>query len=93
MKRLDPQAHSLYLALTRLLDLKQKHSMGYVSKYVFGIGLGNPIPLIAMAFTLSEISNAASDALSAAKRQLCGLRRRPEADGDSSDIPGSEEEL
>ncbi|RYO87269.1 hypothetical protein DL762_004314 [Monosporascus cannonballus] len=148
IKRMDGQADSLYLGLTRLLDLKQKHSnalearfagdqaavtakqgqtilvftivtiiflpmsfiatffsidieqwdgaltVGYVSKYMFGIGLSISIPLIVMAFTLTEISNAASDALSAAKRRLFpGLRRRSGADDDSSDTLGSEKEL
>ncbi|RYP66917.1 hypothetical protein DL769_005892 [Monosporascus sp. CRB-8-3] len=62
-------------------------TVGYVSKYMLGIGLGISIPLIAMAFTLTEISDATSDALSAARRRLFGgLRRRPGADDDSSDI-------
>ncbi|RYP15365.1 hypothetical protein DL765_005756 [Monosporascus sp. GIB2] len=69
-------------------------TVGYVSKYMFGIGLSISIPLIAMAFTLTEIFNAASDVLSAAKRRLFrGLRRRPGADDDSSDTLGSEKEL
>ncbi|KAK1771491.1 hypothetical protein QBC33DRAFT_575495 [Phialemonium atrogriseum] len=39
-------------------------TMAYVSKYLFGIGLGISIPLIAMAFTVSDIFDGASTALS-----------------------------
>ncbi|KAI0385088.1 hypothetical protein F5Y04DRAFT_205022 [Hypomontagnella monticulosa] len=114
--RMDQQAQSLYMNLTDLLDLKQKHSnalearfagdqaviaakqgqtimvftivtiiflpmsfiaaffainleewsdsgtpltIPYVSKYMFGIGLGVSLPLIAMAFAVTDISDAA----------------------------------
>ncbi|KAI2637823.1 hypothetical protein GGS26DRAFT_580896 [Hypomontagnella submonticulosa] len=114
--RMDQQAQSLYINLTDLLDLKQKHSnalearfagdqaviaakqgqtimvftivtiiflpmsfiaaffainleewsdsgtqltIPYVSKYMFGIGLGVSLPLIAMAFAVTDISDAA----------------------------------
>ncbi|CAK7199457.1 hypothetical protein SEUCBS139899_002137 [Sporothrix eucalyptigena] len=110
--RMDRQAESIYMSLTNLLDLKQKHSnalearfardhamiaarqgqtimaftivtiiflpmsfissffsmqitdwasnltLGYVSKYLFGIGLGISIPLVIMAFTVSDIVDA-----------------------------------
>ncbi|KAI1080563.1 hypothetical protein F5B20DRAFT_580226 [Whalleya microplaca] len=111
--RMDHQAESLYMNLTDLLDLKQKHSnalearfagdhaviaarqgqtimvftivtiiflpmsfiaavfainladwngaltFAYVSKYMFGIGLGISIPMIAMAFAVTDITDAA----------------------------------
>ncbi|KAI1765767.1 hypothetical protein GGR53DRAFT_488981 [Hypoxylon sp. FL1150] len=114
--RMDNQAQSLYMNLTDLLDLKQKHSnalearfagdqaviaakqgqtimvftivtiiflpmsfiaaffainlqewadgrltIAYVSKYMFGIGLGISIPLIAMAFAVTDLSDAARE--------------------------------
>ncbi|KAI2469697.1 hypothetical protein F4781DRAFT_207166 [Annulohypoxylon bovei var. microspora] len=34
-------------------------TIGYVSKYMFGIGLGVSVPLIAMAFTITDISDTA----------------------------------
>jgi len=112
--RMDRQAEGIYMSLTHLLDLKQKHSnalearfardqaviaakqgqtimvftivtiiflpmsfvaaffainveewqgtltIPYVSKYLFGIGLGISIPLIAMAFTVTDIFDALS---------------------------------
>lgn len=112
--RMDRQAEGIYMSLTNLLDLKQKHSnalearfardqaviaakqgqtimvftivtiiflpmsfvaaffainveewqgtltLPYVSKYLFGIGLGISIPLIAMAFTVTDIFDALS---------------------------------
>jgi len=118
--RMDRQAESIYMSLTHLLDLKQKHSnalearfardqaviaarqgqtimvftivtiiflpmsfiaaffainfedwgdhltISYVSKYLFGIGLGISIPLIAMAFTVSDIFDGVSVAISTA---------------------------
>lgn len=112
--RMDQQAQSLYMNLTDLLDLKQKHSnalearfagdqaviaakqgqtvmvftivtivflpmsfiaaffainlqewadgrltIPYVSKYMFGIGLGISIPLIATALAVTDLSDAA----------------------------------
>ncbi|KAI0172818.1 hypothetical protein GGR52DRAFT_422872 [Hypoxylon sp. FL1284] len=114
--RMDQQAQSLYINLTDLLDLKQKHSnalearfagdqaviaakqgqtimvftivtiiflpmsfiaaffainlqewedgrltIAYVSKYMFGIGLGISIPLIVMAFAVTDLSDAARE--------------------------------
>ncbi|TPX10123.1 uncharacterized protein E0L32_001320 [Thyridium curvatum] len=113
VERMDRQAESIYMSLTHLLDLKQKHSnalearfardqaeiaarqgqtimvftivtivflpmsfiaaffainfrewddgrltLAYVSKYMFGIGLGISIPLVAMAFTVNDIFDA-----------------------------------
>ncbi len=121
--RMDRQAESIYMSLTNLLDLKQKHSnalearfardhamiaarqgqtimtftivtiiflpmsfiaaffsiqikdwennltLGYVSKYMFGIGLGISIPLVVMAFTVSDIYDAIYSVYYAAQEQ------------------------
>ncbi|KAI1483300.1 hypothetical protein F4774DRAFT_416489 [Daldinia eschscholtzii] len=48
----------------------------YVSKYMFGIGLGVSVPLIAMAFAVTDISDAARDILGAGKRWIGEKRRR-----------------
>ncbi|KAI0837926.1 hypothetical protein F5Y06DRAFT_269395 [Hypoxylon sp. FL0890] len=40
----------------------------YVSKYMFGIGLGISIPLIAMAFAVTDISDALKDLLDTGRR-------------------------
>ncbi|KAI6089159.1 hypothetical protein F4821DRAFT_66896 [Hypoxylon rubiginosum] len=126
--RMDQQAQSLYMNLTDLLDLKQKHSnalearfagdqaviaakqgqtimvftivtiiflpmsfiaaffainlqewddgrltIEYVSKYMFGIGLGISIPLIAMAFAVTDLSDAARELM--AGRWFSGWKR------------------
>lgn len=47
-------------------------TIGYVSKYMFGIGLGLSIPLIIMALTLSEIRRGVGIAISGTKRWLRG---------------------
>jgi Mg2+ and Co2+ transporter CorA len=124
LDRMDRQAEGLYLSITHLLDLKQKHSnalearfardqaviaarqgqtimaltimtiaflplsfiasffainiedwngqltLGYVSKYLFGIGLTISIPLIAIAFTAADIFDAFSAALVAMKPKI-----------------------
>ncbi|RYP03109.1 hypothetical protein DL764_005370 [Monosporascus ibericus] len=124
--RMDNQAQSLYMSLTDLLDLKQKHSnalearfaadqaviaakqgqtimvftivtiiflpmsfiaalfainlpewegtlsLGYVSKYMFGIGLGISIPLIAMAITFTDIADGMRGILSSVKQKMDG---------------------
>ncbi|RYO76773.1 hypothetical protein DL766_005304 [Monosporascus sp. MC13-8B] len=124
--RMDNQAQSLYMSLTDLLDLKQKHSnalearfaadqaviaakqgqtimvftivtiiflpmsfiaaffainlpewegtlsIGYVSKYMFGIGLGISIPLIAMAITFTDIAHGMRGLLAYAKQKMYG---------------------
>ncbi|XXH02274.1 hypothetical protein Hte_008643 [Hypoxylon texense] len=130
ISRMDQQAQSLYMNLTDLLDLKQKHSnalearfagdqaviaakqgqtimvftivtiiflpmsfiaaffainlqewgdgrltISYVSKYMFGIGLGISIPLIAMAFAVTDLSDAAREI--AAGRWLSNWKWRP----------------
>ncbi|CAK7222067.1 hypothetical protein SCUCBS95973_004715 [Sporothrix curviconia] len=121
--RMDRQAESIYMSLTNLLDLKQKHSnalearfardhamiaarqgqtimaftivtiiflpmsfissffsmqitdwtsnltLGYVSKYLFGIGLGISIPLVIMAFTVSDIYDAVHNVMGAIRDQ------------------------
>ncbi|CAK7219019.1 hypothetical protein SBRCBS47491_003704 [Sporothrix bragantina] len=121
--RMDRQAESIYMSLTNLLDLKQKHSnalearfardhamiaarqgqtimaftivtiiflpmsfissffsmqitdwtsnltLGYVSKYLFGIGLGISIPLVIMAFTVSDIYDAIHNVMGAIRDQ------------------------
>lgn len=77
-------------------------TMAYVSKYLFGIGLGISIPLIAMAFTVSDIFDGASAALSSAghwfRLRRAGPRQQPHSpplppttsDGwdDDDDMPG-----
>ncbi|KAI1472434.1 uncharacterized protein F4812DRAFT_12635 [Daldinia caldariorum] len=47
----------------------------YVSKYMFGIGLGVSVPLITVAFVVADISDAARDLLATGKRWL-GAKRR-----------------
>lgn len=143
--RMDRQAESLYVGLTHLLDLKQKHSnalearfagdqaaitakqgqailvftivtivflpmsfiatffsidlqnwsdgltAGYVAKYLFGVGLGISIPLIAMAFTLSEIYHTMADVFLRIKRRLLlifrGRSPGPHQDSDLDSSP------
>ncbi|ERS98498.1 hypothetical protein HMPREF1624_05282 [Sporothrix schenckii ATCC 58251] len=130
--RMDRQAESIYLSLTNLLDLKQKHSnalearfgrdhaviaarqgqtimaftivtiiflpmsfissffsmqitdwstelsLSYVSKYLFGIGLGISIPLVIMAFTVSDIYDAVHNVMDALHVQRArGHRKAP----------------
>ncbi|KAI1650869.1 uncharacterized protein F4817DRAFT_326027 [Daldinia loculata] len=48
----------------------------YVSKYMFGIGLGVSVPLIAMAFTVTDITDAARDIFGAGKKWLGKKKRR-----------------
>ncbi|KAI1379057.1 hypothetical protein F4677DRAFT_410423 [Hypoxylon crocopeplum] len=48
----------------------------YVSKYMFGIGLGISIPLIAMAFTVTDISDAARDLFGSGRGWLRRWKRR-----------------
>lgn len=125
--RMDRQAESIYMSLTNLLDLKQKHSnalearfardhamiaarqgqtimaftivtiiflpmsfissffsmqitdwakeltLAYVSKYLFGIGLGISIPLVIMAFTVSDIYDAVNKIYGAIHNQRARL--------------------
>lgn len=142
--RMDRQAEGIYMSLTNLLDLKQKHSnalearfardqaviaakqgqtimvftivtiiflpmsfvaaffainveewqgtltLPYVSKYLFGIGLGISIPLIAMAFTVTDIFDALSGTAHALKGWIA--RRREQKTlrrGDAGDEGGS----
>lgn len=152
--RMDKQAEGIYMSLTHLLDLKQKHSnalearfardqaviaakqgqtvmvftivtiiflpmsfvaaffainveelqgtltIPYVSKYLFGIGLGISIPLIAMAFTVTDIFDALSGTSHALRGWIArrrtqkiqqGLAGMDEDDEDSSldDVPDS----
>lgn len=149
--RMDRQAESIYMSLTHLLDLKQKHSnalearfardqaviaarqgqtimvftivtiiflpmsfiaaffainfadwgdgltIKYVSKYLFGIGLGISIPLIAMAFTVADIFDGVAAATSTAARWFHRRQPRPVSAGASGagtdydawdDLPG-----
>ncbi|KAL1891947.1 hypothetical protein Sste5346_007291 [Sporothrix stenoceras] len=128
--RMDRQAESIYMSLTNLLDLKQKHSnalearfardhamiaarqgqtimaftivtiiflpmsfissffsmqitdwatdlsLGYVSKYLFGIGLGISIPLVIMAFTVSDIYDAVHNIMAAFHLQRAHWHQR-----------------
>ncbi|KAH8912070.1 hypothetical protein BR93DRAFT_57252 [Coniochaeta sp. PMI_546] len=141
--RMDRQAEGIYMSLTHLLDLKQKHSnalearfardqaviaakqgqtimvftivtiiflpmsfiaaffainveewqgtltLPYVTKYLFGIGLGISIPLIAMAFTVSDIFDVLSGTSHALKSWIAGRRtlskRKRHAGGDDQD--------
>ncbi|KAL7621531.1 hypothetical protein AAE478_008856 [Parahypoxylon ruwenzoriense] len=54
-------------------------TIAYVSKYMFGIGLGISIPLIAMAFTVTDIADAAGDLLGAAGRWLSSMGEKTTA--------------
>lgn len=141
--RMDRQAEGIYMSLTHLLDLKQKHSnalearfardqaviaakqgqtimvftivtiiflpmsfiaaffainveewqgtltLPYVTKYLFGIGLGISIPLIAMAFTVSDIFDVLSGTSHALRSWIAGRRtlskRKRHAGGDDQD--------
>ncbi|OTA93207.1 hypothetical protein M434DRAFT_309396 [Hypoxylon sp. CO27-5] len=47
----------------------------YVSKYMFGIGLGISIPLIAMAFAVTDISDAVRDLLDTGRRWFKSRRK------------------
>jgi len=135
--RMDRQAESIYMSLTHLLDLKQKHSnalearfaraqaeiaakqgqtimvftivtiiflpMGfiasvfainlsdwqgdpltfaYVSKWVFGMGLAISIPLVTMAFTVTDIQAAFRRTVSLLYRKRNGKKKKT---GDDSD--------
>lgn len=144
IERMDHQAGTIYMSLTHLLDLKQKHinalearfardqaviaakqgqtimvftivtiiflpmsfiaaffainfedwngrlTMGYVSKYMFGIGLAISFVFVAMAFTVTDITDASRTVFSAVKGRISTLRgHKPrddaKAEEDSSD--------
>ncbi|KAB5536001.1 hypothetical protein GE09DRAFT_337577 [Coniochaeta sp. 2T2.1] len=132
VNRMDKQAEGIYMSLTNLLDLKQKHSnalearfardqaviaakqgqtimvftivtilflpmsfiaaffsinveewqgtltLPYVTKYLFGIGLGISIPLIAMAFTVTDIFDALSGTSHALRSWIARRRAQRE---------------
>ncbi|OTB15425.1 hypothetical protein K445DRAFT_318277 [Daldinia sp. EC12] len=63
----------------------------YVSKYMFGIGLGVSVPLIAMAFAVTDISDAARDILGAGKRWIGEKRRRLSTGGEKKKKKHDEE--
>ncbi|SPN99130.1 related to ankyrin repeat protein [Cephalotrichum gorgonifer] len=140
ISRMDRQAEIIFVNLTHLLDLKQKHSnalearfardqavlagkqgqtimvftivtvvflpmsfiasffavdfadrldgsnpltMSYVSKYMFGIGLGISIPLIVMAFFIEDFTNFMRRTFSLAKRRI--LSRGPASSSSASE--------
>jgi len=142
--RMDRQVASIYVSLTHLLDLKQKHSnalearyarehavlaarqgqtlmlftivtvlllpmsfiaaffainikdwngneltLGFVSRYTFGIGLGVSIPLIIMAFMAPDILSSV-DALVSSLKRLARRRRdesaKPRSDEADADV-------
>ncbi|RYP78750.1 hypothetical protein DL771_000417 [Monosporascus sp. 5C6A] len=139
--RMDNQAQSLYMSLTDLLDLKQKHSnalearfaadqaviaakqgqtimvftivtiiflpmsfiaaffainlpewegvlsIGYVSKYMFGIGLGISIPLIAMAITFTDIAQGMRGLLASAKQKIYREGGDQESQANENGVP------
>lgn len=66
-------------------------TVGYVSKYIFGIGLGISIPLIVMALTLSEIKRAVGVAILGAGRWLHGRRQCTDNNGSSRKFSQGEE--
>lgn len=66
-------------------------TVGYVSKYIFGIGLGISIPLIVMALTLSEIRRAVGVATLGAGRWLYGRRQCTDNNGSSRKFSQGEE--
>ncbi|KAJ8124967.1 hypothetical protein O1611_g8673 [Lasiodiplodia mahajangana] len=51
-------------------------SIPYVSKYLFGIGLAISVPLVALAFSVQNISNGAINLFSQAKDSLGRVRRK-----------------
>ncbi|KAH9888725.1 hypothetical protein F4778DRAFT_755098 [Xylariomycetidae sp. FL2044] len=61
-------------------------TVAYVSKYMFGIGLGISIPLIAMAFTVQDISDAARGVFGVVRSRARKGFRRKSARGRSSSI-------
>jgi hypothetical protein len=143
--RMNRQAESIYLGLTHLLDLKQKHSnalearfardqaviaakqgqtvmiftivtiiflpmsfmaaffainiedwgdgrltLEYVSKYMFGIGLGISIPLIILAFTAADIANAATTVWDTMKAQVKGYQRQKQSNSQEPALRGNQ---
>ncbi|KAI1101210.1 hypothetical protein F4804DRAFT_17970 [Jackrogersella minutella] len=67
----------------------------YVSKYMFGIGLGISIPLIAMAFAVTDISDAAKGFLGAGRkwfgaRAKGDMNKTREHTGDEKGVPEEE---
>lgn len=57
--------------------------LAYVAKYMFGIGLGISIPLIAMAFTVDDIVSGFRKVISGIQR--LSRRRRKASEGDEYD--------
>lgn len=56
----------------RAADGTEQLSLGYVSKYMFGIGLAVSVPLIAVAFTLEDIGYYFSKVGKKVKRRVIG---------------------
>ncbi|CAK7272634.1 hypothetical protein SEPCBS119000_005229 [Sporothrix epigloea] len=54
----------------QITDWTSNLTLGYVSKYIFGIGLGISIPLIFLAFAVNEISAAAHGVLGAIRHTI-----------------------
>ncbi|KAI1635964.1 hypothetical protein F4809DRAFT_641949 [Biscogniauxia mediterranea] len=62
-------------------------TIAYVSKYMFGIGLGISIPLIAMAFKVTDIADAVGGAFAGARRAV--VRRLFRAGRNSNSSKGN----
>ncbi|KAI2605506.1 uncharacterized protein GGS25DRAFT_505349 [Hypoxylon fragiforme] len=56
-------------------------SIPYVSKYMFGIGLGISIPLIAMAFAVTDITDAARAVFDTGNRWFSSYKNKGEGKG------------
>ncbi|KAI0878003.1 hypothetical protein GGS24DRAFT_48617 [Hypoxylon argillaceum] len=62
---------------------KMELTIPYVSQYLFGIGLAISVPLVALAFTVQDISNGAMNLFSQAKDSFGRMRKkRPRRDED-----------
>ncbi|KAI1400683.1 hypothetical protein F4819DRAFT_487375 [Hypoxylon fuscum] len=59
-----------------LPEWDERLSIPYVSKYMFGIGLGISIPLITIAFAVTDLSDAARGIIGTGQRWLYSLRKQ-----------------
>ncbi|KAI1171269.1 hypothetical protein F4777DRAFT_65925 [Nemania sp. FL0916] len=57
-------------------ESKTPLTISYVSKYLFGIGLAISVPLVALAFTVQDISDGATNLFSQSKEMLGEFRGR-----------------
>ena len=66
-------------------------TIGYVSKYMFGIGLGISIPMVIMAITFTDISDGLRGFYGSLNRKLRGAETGKSSENPSGDNPPDDE--